>query len=63
MYNQRFHELCSQLTLLRQQSDKARDVHERRSLLKEMRGILKEIDDLVARQTAWVRSPSNDRPS
>lgn len=63
MIKERFQELSSQLNALRKQSDASRDSRERRTLLQEMRQVLKEIDELVMNQTEWSQSPSNRESS
>lgn len=59
MIKERFQELSNQLSALRKQSDASRDSRERRTLLQEMRQVLKEIDELVMNQTEWNQFPSN----
>lgn len=63
MIKERFQELSNQLCALRKRSTETRNSEELRSLVKEMRGILKEIDDLVERQTQWSRYPTTERNS
>lgn len=63
MIKERFQELSNQLGALRKRSTQTRDSEELRSLVKEMRGILKEIDELVERQTQWSRYPTTERNS
>jgi hypothetical protein len=58
MIKERFEELSNQLMALRKRSDASRDLRERRTLLEEMRQVLKEIDELVMNQTEWNHSPS-----
>jgi hypothetical protein len=50
MIKERFQELSAQLSALRQESEKTGNLQERRSLLKKMRLVLKEIDDLIRTQ-------------
>jgi len=59
MIKERFQELSNQLSALRKQSDASRDSRERRTLLQEMRQVLKQIDELVMNQTEWNQFPSN----
>jgi uncharacterized protein YhaN len=59
MIKERFQELSNQLNALRKRSDASRDSRERRTLLQQMRQVLKEIDDLVMHQTEWNQFPSN----
>lgn len=58
MIKEKFQELSSRLQLLKKQSNETRDVQVRRSLLKEMRAVLKEIDDLLRHQVEWNHSAS-----
>ena len=60
MIKERFRELSSQLRVLKERSAKTADFQERRSLLKEMRGIVREIDELVGQQTEWNRCTSKE---
>jgi len=60
MIKERFRELSSQLRFLKERSVKTTDFQERRSLLKEMRGIIREIDELVGHQIKWNRCRSNE---
>jgi hypothetical protein len=59
MIKERFQELSNQLNALRKRSDASRDTRERRTLLQEMRQVLKEIDELVMNQMEWSQVPSN----
>lgn len=63
MIKERFQELSNQLNALRKRSDASRDSRERRTLLQEMRQVLKEIDELVMNQTEWNQFPSSGRQS
>lgn len=58
MIKEKFQELSSRLQILKKQSNEARDIQVRRSLLKEMRAVLKEIDDLLRHQVEWNHSAS-----
>jgi hypothetical protein len=58
MIKEKFQELSTKLQLLKKQSNETRDVQVRRSLLKEMRAVLKEIDDLLRHQVEWNHSAS-----
>lgn len=60
MIKERFQELSNQLNALRKRSDASRDSRERRTLLEQMRRVLKEIDELVMSQTEWNQFPSNE---
>lgn len=63
MIKERFQELSNQLNALKKRSDASRDSRERRTLLQEMRQVLKEIDELVMNQTEWNQFPSSGRQS
>lgn len=63
MIKERFQELANQLHALRKRSDASRDSRERRTLLQEMRQVLKEIDELVMNQTDWHQFRSDGRHS
>jgi hypothetical protein len=61
MIKERFQELSAQLNALRKESEKTADTRERRSLLKQMRTVIKEIDELIRNQTqAYLTAASND---
>jgi hypothetical protein len=64
MIKERFQELSNQLNTLRKQSDLARNLQERRSLIQQMRTILKEIDELLRSQTEpYLRAASPGQQS
>jgi hypothetical protein len=63
MIKERFQELSNQLGALRKRSRETRNSEELRSLMREMRGILKEIDELVEHQTRWSRYSATERQS
>jgi len=63
MTKERFQELSNQLSALRTRSNQTQDSKELRSLVREMRGVLREIDELLERQTQWSRYPRIERQS
>lgn len=63
MIKEQFQELSKQLDALRKRSAQTRNSQEMRSLVKEMRGVLKQIDELVERQTQWNRCPTTEKSS
>jgi hypothetical protein len=60
MIKEKFQELSNQLSALSKRSDAARNAREVRTLLREKRAVLKEIDELVRRQTEPSRHPSGE---
>ncbi len=58
MIKEKFQELSSQLNALKKRSDITKDLRERRSILIEMRGVIKQIDELIRLQTEWHRPPT-----
>jgi hypothetical protein len=60
MIKEQFQELSNQLSALSKRSGAARNSRELRSLLREKRAVLKEIDELVRGQTEWSRRPSDE---